>query len=114
MLFGWDGLRFGFQYLAGVWDGEAGRKSQACRAGDGWLEQRGRARAEAFKEAALLGLFRKGLDKEVPSSRKADVEQPARLFVSFFRQFNNALFPCEIDVIDLLQSAEGQGAEPQC
>jgi len=55
----------------------------------GWLEQRGRARAGALQEAAFLGLFRKGLDKEVLSSRKADVEQPARLFASFFRQFNN-------------------------
>ena len=71
MLLGWDGLCFGFQYLAGVGDGEAGGKSQACRAWSGWLEQRGRARAEAFQETAFLGLFRKGLDKEVPSSREA-------------------------------------------
>ena len=45
MLLGWDGLCFGFQYLAGVGDGEAGGKSQACRAWSGWLEQRGRVRS---------------------------------------------------------------------
>jgi len=56
MLPGWDGLRFGFQHLAGVGDREAGRKSQACCAWDGWLEQRGCARAEAFKEARRQGL----------------------------------------------------------
>ena len=67
MLFGWDGLRFGFQYLAVVGDGEAARKSQTCCAMDGWLEQRGRASAEAFQEATFRGLFRKGLDKEVPA-----------------------------------------------
>ena len=73
MLFGWEGLRFGFQYLAGVGDGEAGRKSQACRAWGGWREQRGRVSAESFQEAAVRGLFRKGLDKEVPRSRAADI-----------------------------------------
>ena len=80
----------------------AGRKSQACRALDGWREQRGRARAEAFQEAAVRGLFRKGLDKEVPSSREADIEQPARFFVSFSPEINNALVCFEIDVIDFL------------
>ena len=73
ILFGWDGLRFGFQCLAGVGDGEARRKRQACRAWDGWIEQPGRARAEAFQEAAVRGLFRKGLDKEVPSSDRKSV-----------------------------------------
>ena len=112
MLLGWDGLRFGFQCQAGVGDGEAGRKGQACRALDGWREQRGRARAEAFQEAAVRGLFRKGLDKEVPSSREADIEKPARFFVSFSPQINNALVPFEIDVIHLPQAAEGPGPEP--
>ena len=111
-MLGWGGLRFGFQCLAGVGDGDAGRETQACRAWDGWHEQRGCVRAKAFQEAAVRGLLRKGLDEEVPSWREADIEQLARLFVSFSSQINNSLVPFEIDVIDLPQAAERPGPEP--
>ena len=108
MLFGWDGLRFGFQYLAGVGDGEAGRKGQACRALDGWREQRGRARAEAFQEAAVRGLFRKGVDKEVPGTREADIEQPARLSASLIRA-TTPTFPSRSTSSTFLRLPKGQG-----
>jgi hypothetical protein len=48
-----------------------------------------------------MGLIRAIAAEAVPSSRKVDGEQPARLFVRFFRQFSNALVLLEIDIIDL-------------